>query len=76
MILVAGFVVFLVALYVSAEAMDRYWRSRQRPPRPAVRQSPLFRTSHNQCADCGREGDLLNLDEICRECFDLKTLIR
>jgi len=76
MIILAGFVVFLALLYISAEKMDRFWRSRQQRPRPIPRMPPLFRTSHNQCAQCGREGDLLNLDEICRDCFDLKTLIR
>jgi ribosomal protein S14 len=67
-----GFVLVLAFLYVSAEKAERYWHNKAHRPQPVERMPPLFRTSHDQCAVCGREGDLLNLDEVCRECFDLQ----
>lgn len=73
-LIVVGTVIVLVGIYVCTESAERFWEKRRQPltVKP-VGLPPLFRTSHEQCARCGREGDLLNLDEVCRDCFDLQA---
>jgi ribosomal protein S14 len=72
---IGGTLLVLFGMMYCTGKVDAYWG--RRAGRVVVHQRrstpPVFRTSHDQCADCGRENDLLNLDEICRDCFDLKV---
>jgi hypothetical protein len=65
-------VAIVVGMMWSTQRIDNYWTSRGSIPVPARRVSsspPPFITSEDQCRDCGRDDELLNLDKRCIFCF-------
>jgi hypothetical protein len=69
---IVGTAVLLLGMIYCTERVDRYWKSRAEPAShvaaPASHRVPPFRMSHDQCVDCGRDDEPLNLEERCFYC--------
>ena len=71
-----GIIIILLGFMVATEKVDTFWKNRATTPTAQIRMTPLpppFLTSLTQCVICGTDDDLLNLDRICYDCFNLKV---
>jgi hypothetical protein len=71
-----GIAVVLIGLVVCGQRADDYWSNRSKKiktlPRRVKAMSPPFRTSPNQCTDCGSDDGPLSIDtHQCQVCFEL-----
>ncbi len=64
-----GTATILLGIIFCTERVDHYWRTRTAGPQP-TNHIPPFRMSHNQCMDCGRDDEPLNLEERCIYCHE------
>jgi hypothetical protein len=78
MVILAALGVFLILIGMSVctQRIDNYWRKHQRKPTMTSHPHPVyrpFRTSPNQCVDCGRDDGPLSIDDNrCIWCYELK----
>jgi hypothetical protein len=69
-----GIFLILIGMSVCTQRIDNYWRKQQRIPtmtsQPKRTNRP-FRTSPNQCIDCGQDDSPLSIDDNrCIWCYD------
>jgi hypothetical protein len=65
-----GLCIITLGMVCCTDRIDQ-WHRRHKTKRmqPAM---PPFITSHTQCKDCGTDGDLLNINRQCINCFHLQ----